>query len=172
MEPNPKAREHAIRDYNLKVKDKISFTAEENGSFDCISMWHVLEHIHDLNGTLTTLKGALKPTGTLILALPNPGSWDARYYNEFWAAFDLPRHLYHFSHDHISRLAEKNGFSVKKTYPQFLDAFYISILSEKYKTGKSNPVRGVLNGLWSNYKAVTSTYGFSSHIFILSANIS
>lgn len=172
IEPNAKAREFAMREYNLQVKDKISFSAGETGTFDCITMWHVLEHIHDLNGTLTMLKGALKPEGTLILALPNPGSWDARFYKEFWAAFDLPRHLYHFSHNDISRLTEKNGFRLKKTCPQFLDAFYISMLSEKYKSGKNSPLKGILNGLRSNFKAVTSDCGYSSHIYILSANIS
>jgi len=172
IEPNPKAREFAIREYNLEVRDRISFSAEETGTFDCITMWHVLEHIHDLNGTLTTLKGVLKPSGTLILALPNPGSWDAGYYKEFWAAFDLPRHLYHFSRNDISSLAEKNGFKLKKTYPQYLDAFYISMLSEKYRAGKKDPVKGFLNGLRSNFKAKDPAFGYSSHIYVLSANIS
>jgi 2-polyprenyl-3-methyl-5-hydroxy-6-metoxy-1,4-benzoquinol methylase len=172
IEPNQKAREHAVREYHLNIRERIMFTPEENVSFDCITMWHVLEHIHDLNGTLAMLKAVLKPKGTLILALPNPGSWDARHYKKHWAAFDLPRHLYHFLPDHVSRLAEKHGFKLTKTLPQFLDAFYISMLSEKNRNGKNDPVKGFLNGFRSNLSAINSEYGYSSHIYILSANIS
>lgn len=172
IEPNPKARRVASEKYGLEIKDKISFMHEEERSYDCITMWHVLEHVHDLNGTLTLLRKTLKESGILILALPNPGSWDAKHYGEHWAAFDLPRHLYHFRTEHVEALANKYGFILKKILPQYLDAFYISMLSEKYRHGKKDPLRGVINGIRSNFTAPKPSFGYSSHIYILSANIS
>ena len=170
IEPNAKARKFAAAKHSLEVGQEIIFKEEEKGKYDCITMWHVLEHIHDLNGTLVKLKYALNENGTLILALPNPDSWDARFYEKNWAAYDLPRHLYHFSPGQISELARKHGFHLKKILPQYLDAFYVSMLSEKYKRGKKDLVRGFMNGLRSNLKALNRTFGYSSHIYILSAN--
>jgi len=172
IEPNRKAREFAISHHHLRVKPDVSFDDAENAMYDCITMWHVLEHIHDLNGTLGSVKKALKNTGILILALPNPDSWDSVYYKEHWAAYDLPRHLYHFSSGHISELAKKHGFVLKKILPQYLDAFYISMLSENYKRGRKDFVRGIFNGLRSNLHAPEPSFGYSSHIYILSANFS
>lgn len=172
IEPNPKAREFAIGHHHLRVRPEVSFTDSENEMYDCITMWHVLEHIHDLNGTLRSLKKALKKTGTLILALPNPDSWDSKYYKEHWAAYDLPRHLYHFSSGHISELAKNHGFVLRKILPQYLDAFYISMLSENYKRGRKDLLMGIFNGLRSNFHASDPSFGYSSHIYILSANFS
>ncbi len=172
VEPNPKAREFAARTQAIPVRAEIVFGEEEKGNFDCITMWHVLEHIPDLDKTLGLIRDALRKSGTLILALPNPDSWDAKYYGEHWAAFDLPRHLYHFSSGDVTRLAAKNGFSVRKILPQYLDSFYISLLSENYKRGKKDPFRGFFNGLRSNLHAPGRSFGYSSHIYILTANIS
>jgi ubiquinone/menaquinone biosynthesis C-methylase UbiE len=172
IEPNPKAREFAINRHKLRVKPELSFSEEENETYDCITMWHVLEHVYDLHGTLGSLKRALKKTGTLILALPNPDSWDAKHYKECWAAYDLPRHIYHFSSGHISALAKKHGFVLEKILPQYLDAFYISMLSENYRRRKKDPVMGFINGLRSNFHASDPSLGYSSHIYILSANFS
>lgn len=172
IEPNPRAREFAISHHNLRVKPEVSFTESDNEMYDCITLWHVLEHIHDLNGILVSIRRALKKSGTLILALPNPDSWDARYYKEYWAAYDLPRHLYHFSPGNIAKLADKHGFSIKKVHPQYLDAFYISMLSENYKRGRKDMVRGFINGIRSNFHGGDQNFGFSSHIYVLSVNFS
>ena len=172
IEPNEKARTFASVQNGLEVRASVTFRQDEAGSFDCITMWHVLEHIHDLSGTLRLLKSALKENGTLVLALPNPESWDAKFYGAHWAAYDLPRHLYHFSADNVSTLAEGHGFKLKKILPQYLDAFYISMLSENYRRGKKDPFRGFINGLRSNLRAPGKGFGYSSHIYILSANFS
>ena len=172
VEPNEKARAFAERKHSLPVYNIIKAKELETGTYDCITLWHVLEHMHDLNETVSALKGLLKPTGKIILALPNPESWDAKYYKQFWAAYDLPRHLYHFSARNISDLATRFGLQVEKTLPQYLDAFYISLLSEKYKSGKKDPVMGTINGIRSNCNARKSSNGYSSHIYILSPKFS
>lgn len=172
VEPNAKAREFAMQKFGLDLREEITFGKEEMGTIDCISMWHVLEHIKELNGTLQQIKRALKPSGILILALPNPDSWDAKFYAEHWAAYDLPRHLYHFTQNNIEKLSNKNGFKLIRTIPQYLDAFYISMLSEKYRNGKKDPLRGLINGARSNFKARHPDFGYSSNIYILSADFS
>jgi SAM-dependent methyltransferase len=168
IEPNGKARAFAKRKYNLSIREKIHFTPEERGSLDCITMWHVLEHIEDPGATLRTLGEVLRPDGILIIALPNPDSWDARYYEKFWAAFDLPRHLFHFNRQSFLNLAKNAGFIPVKILPQKLDSFYISMLSEKYLTGRSpNLVKAFFNGVYSNFKANDISYGHSSLIYVL-----
>ena len=172
IEPGQKPRNFAVEHYHLPIKEKVAFSPEEKGTFDCITLWHVLEHIPDTNATLRLLKEALKPSGTLILALPNPDSFDACFYGEYWAAFDLPRHLFHFSSKNIKMLAEKNGFTLKKILPQYLDSFYIAMLSEKYKSGKKHPLKSFFRGFESNFKGNNPSFGFSSQIYILSSNFS
>jgi len=92
--------------------------------------------------------------GVLIIALPNSNSYDAQYYGKYWAAYDLPRHIFHFTKETLNKLAEKNNLSCQKILPQKLDAFYISILSEKYKMGSSNYIKAFFRGLESNRKAI------------------
>ncbi|HEY0092130.1 MAG TPA: class I SAM-dependent methyltransferase [Flavobacterium sp.] len=135
-------------------------------SFDVITMWHVLEHVSDLNGQLAELKRLLSTSGTIVIAVPNFKSFDATHYKEFWAAFDVPRHLWHFSKNSISRLFQMHGFELIKVLPMKFDAFYVSLLSEKYRTGKMNPVAAFVIGLKSNLSA-RKDGNFSSHIYIL-----
>lgn len=163
IEPSDRAK-------NSAKQKGISFVEEtselENNSFDVITMWHVLEHVPNLELQIQELKRLLKPTGTLIVAVPNFKSYDAKHYGEFWAAFDVPIHFWHFSKKAIQSLFEKVEMKLEKVLPMKFDSFYVSLLSEKYKTGKMNFITAFFVGLKSNLKA-SSTKEYSSHIYVL-----
>ncbi len=167
IEPNFKAREFAKNTYHLDVKEEDALEKMNSQQFDIITLWHVLEHVSDLNTRMNKIKEVLNPDGVVIIAVPNSGSWDAQYYEKFWAAFDLPRHLYHFDKNSLSNLAQKHGFKIEKFLPMKWDAFYISLLSEKYKTGSSNYVKSFFQGLKSNFIATRKQDNYSSVIIIL-----
>lgn len=135
-------------------------------NFDIITLWHVLEHIHDLTRSFSDIVKHLKPEGHIVLALPNASSPDAHHYKQYWAAWDVPRHLYHFRKEQVHHLMEKNNIELIQILPMKFDAFYVSMLSEKYKKHSlvSQLVKGFVNGLRSNFKANTSNY--SSLIYI------
>jgi 2-polyprenyl-3-methyl-5-hydroxy-6-metoxy-1,4-benzoquinol methylase len=138
----------------------------EDHFFDVITLWHVLEHVHDLNGTILELKRVLKPNGTLIVAVPNFKSYDASYYKEFWAAYDVPRHLWHFSRAAIDSLFSVHHMKIQKTIPMYFDSFYVSLLSEKYKSKNPFYIKPFFIGLLSNIKGFKSKE-FSSHQYII-----
>jgi 2-polyprenyl-3-methyl-5-hydroxy-6-metoxy-1,4-benzoquinol methylase len=133
--------------------------------FDAITLWHVLEHVTDLNETLSFFRERLSADGVLMIALPNHRSFDADYYGEFWAAYDVPRHLYHFHKDTIQTLLSRFGFYLVETLPMKFDSFYVSMLSEKYKKGAINYLRAFVLGLKSNFVA-KRTGGYSSLIYV------
>ena len=163
VEPSQKAKEIATKKGVVFVNE----TSElENQSFDIITMWHVLEHVPDLEKQIQELKRLLKPNGTLIVAVPNFKSFDANHYKEFWAAYDVPIHFWHFSKTAIKLLFEKQNMKLEKVLPMKFDAFYVSLLSEKFKTGKMNYIKAFFIGLKSNFKA-KQTSEYSSHIYIL-----
>ncbi len=163
IEPNQKAKEIAI---SKKVVFSDALENLEDHSFDVITMWHVLEHVPDLDFQLKHLKRLLKPNGTIIIAVPNFKSFDAKYYKEFWAAYDVPRHLWHFSQIAIQKLFQKHTIKLFHVKPMWFDAFYVSLLSEKYKNGKMNFVKGFFIGFRSNCSGVFKKE-YSSHIYIL-----
>ncbi len=166
IEPNVKARNFAKMQYDLKVKEEsfINFFTPE--SFDIISMWHVLEHVPDVNHRMQETKHLLKKEGYLIIALPNPTSWDAKFYKDYWAGLDVPRHLYHFSPDAFKRLVNKHNLRIVNRLPLQLDAFYVSLLSERYKRNNFATANAFFNGLLSNIKALNNG-NYSSIIYIL-----
>lgn len=166
VEPNLKARTTAIEMNELTVFDKID-QLPGGKKFDVITLWHVLEHIYDLKTLLFQIRKLLKEEGILIFAVPNSSSFDAKYYKEFWAAYDLPRHLYHFEKSSMESLAKNFNLEIIKIKPMIFDAFYVSLLSEKYKTGKSNFFKAFLIGLKSNILAWIDRDNYSSLIFIL-----
>ena len=163
VEPSDRAK-------SIAKNKGVSFVEEtselEHGSFDVISMWHVLEHVPDLDKQIKELKRLLKPTGTLIIAVPNFKSFDAKYYGKFWAAYDVPIHFWHFSKTAIKLLFEKEEMKLEKVLPMKFDSFYVSLLSEKYKSGKMNFIKAFFSGLQSNWKA-KGNFEYSSHIYIL-----
>jgi 2-polyprenyl-3-methyl-5-hydroxy-6-metoxy-1,4-benzoquinol methylase len=166
VEPSDRAKAIAKR----KGVSFVSATSElENHSFDVISMWHVLEHIPELDKQIKELKRLLKPTGTLIIAVPNFKSFDAKHYGKFWAAYDVPIHFWHFSKTAIKLLFEKEEMKLEKVLPMKFDSFYVSLLSEKYKSGKMNFIKAFFIGLQSNLKA-KNNFEYSSHIYILKNN--
>jgi len=162
MEPSSKAKTSAKQKGICLVE---SYDELEDHYFDVITMWHVLEHVSDLENQIKELKRLVKPTGTIIIAVPNFKSYDASYYGTFWAAYDVPRHLWHFSKIAMEKLFAKQNLKLKKVNPMWFDSFYVSLLSEKYKNGKMNPVAAFWIGLKSNLKA-RKTLEYSSHIYI------
>lgn len=145
-------------DFDLKYPDK---------QFDAISLWHVLEHVPDLENWFAFVEKHLKPGGTLFIAVPNCSSYDASKFGEHWAAYDVPRHLWHFTPNDINSLFAKHGYKLIKTLPMVFDAYYVSMLSNKYKHGKPSLIGSFFTGLSSNIKANKTGKTFSSQIYIL-----
>ena len=167
IEPNEGARNFARNNYGLEVHDENHLRKFANESFNVITMWHVLEHVSNLNERISMIKGLLKKSGILIVAVPNPESFDAEFYHAHWAAWDLPRHLYHFKKQDIFSLFKKVDMEIVKIHPMVFDSFYVSLLSEKYKTGSANLIRPFFVGLISNLKAVLHTKNYSSQIYVI-----
>ena len=166
LEPSEKAKA-------IAKKKGVSFVEDTSElgdhSFDVISMWHVLEHVPNLENQIKELKRLLKLNGTLIIAVPNFKSFDAKHYGKFWAAYDVPIHFWHFSKTAIKMLFEKEEMKLVKVLPMKFDSFYVSLLSEKYKTGKMNYIKAFFVGLQSNWEA-KKNFEYSSHIYILKNN--
>ena len=160
-EPDKDAKNIASAKNPDKILDKIE---NHNGPFDIITAWHVIEHVSELNKTIKNLKKILAPDGHLIIALPNHKSYDAAYYKEFWAGYDVPRHLYHFDQESIKSFASKFKLRLIHTLPMKFDSFYVSMLSEKYR-GNANLLNAIKIGLKSNNKA-SNTNDYSSLIYI------
>ena len=163
IEPNDKAKGIALGK-GIKFGDTIEKL--ESNSFDVITMWHVLEHVPDVEHQVAELKRLLKPSGTIVIAVPNFKSYDANHYKEFWAAYDVPRHLWHFSKTAIKKLFDKQNMNLEDVKPMWFDSFYVSLLSEKYKSGKMNFISGFFIGLISNVSGCFKNE-FSSHIYVL-----
>lgn len=166
LEPNDTARQLAEQNTGQPINagDLSQF---ETASFDAVTLWHVLEHVHDLNGTLRELTRVLKPDGVLVIAVPNAESPDAQYYREQWAAYDVPRHLYHFTAKTITRLLRKHHLQLRQTLPMKLDAFYVSMLSEKYRAERSGGLMAALrSGYKSNWQAAQNGGQYSSLIYV------
>lgn len=166
VEPSNKARTIALQKEVSFVENTLGL---ESHSFDVITMWHVLEHVPNLDNQLKELKRLLKPSGTLIVAVPNFKSFDAKHYGVFWAAYDVPIHFWHFSKKAIKMLFEKEDMKLEKVLPMKFDSFYVSLLSEKYKNGKMNFIKAFFIGLRSNIKAKRN-FEYSSHIYVLKNN--
>lgn len=165
VEVNPKARAQA----EAQLKQPIDASLEDittDQSFQAISLWHVLEHLSDLKESCEQIVKLLAPGGTLFVAVPNCDSYDAQYYGEHWAGYDVPRHLYHFTPASMKQLWHSFGMQVEAVLPMTLDAYYVSMLSEKYKTGKNNMVKAAWVGMRSNQKARISG-NYSSLIYVI-----
>ena len=165
IEPDEKARNIANQKNNnvvFKIEHLKNLKAK---SFDVITLWHVLEHLPNLDDHIKIFNHLLKPEGRLVIAVPNHKSYDAKHYKSFWAAYDVPRHLWHFSQKGIKMLFQKHSFNLVITKPMLFDAFYVSLLSEKYKNGFMNPFKAFWIGLRSNLKAKRSSE-YSSLIYV------
>ncbi|CAI8302865.1 MAG: Ubiquinone biosynthesis O-methyltransferase [Polaribacter sp. SA4-10] len=166
LEPSIKAREIA-KSKNVLLEKELSFFKGQK--FDVITLWHVLEHVENLETYTQSLQELLKENGTLLIAVPNYKSFDASHYGSFWAAFDVPRHVWHFSQTSIQKIFALVSLKVVQTLPMKFDAYYVSLLSEKYKNGKMNILKSFWIGFQSNRKAKRSSE-YSSLIYVLKNN--
>ena len=153
VEPSEEAREIARQ----RIKGDLLYSEDLNHlpdqSFDLITMWHVLEHVDDLKWQVAQLQRLIKPNGRIVIAVPNYRSYDGRFYNAYWAAYDVPRHLNHFNRTVITKIFKTSGLSLVSMDKLVWDAYYISFMSEQYKHHFMPLVRGVFRGLVSNAKA-------------------
>ena len=168
IEPDDTARKNAAELHQLELKNAESFFSLEPSSFDAITLWHVLEHVHALHEYIDQLKNLSLPGGKIFIAVPNYTSRDAAMYKEFWAAYDVPRHLYHFSPQSMKKLLSAHGLTLNTIKPMWYDSVYVSLLSEQYKTGKPHPAKAFINGCVSNTNAFFNTSKCSSVIYIVS----
>jgi len=166
IEPDEKARKRALAHHDTILLPADAFETFIAESFDAITLWHVLEHVHDLYPYLNRIKEILKPNGFVFIAVPNYSSYDGVKYGANWAAYDVPRHLYHFSPASVKWLLKTAGFRLHKTVPMWWDSFYISLLSEKYAGGRASLLNGFLTGLISNMNTVADKEKCSSLIYI------
>ena len=173
IEKEFRAREFAISNFGLDVKDELSLWNIDNESFDVITLWHVLEHMQNLNEVVEKINNIFTPNGILILALPNHHSRDAKKYKEYWAAYDVPRHLWHFTPDTVEKLLSKHQFKIIKQKTMPLDAFYISMLSEKYKGSSklSQYLNAIIVGKLGYLQSLSKINKSSSVIYIAKKNI-
>jgi 2-polyprenyl-3-methyl-5-hydroxy-6-metoxy-1,4-benzoquinol methylase len=167
IEINDKAREFSKVQFGLDVISPDEIPSLKPESFDCITLWHVLEHFHDPFKYAAEIHRLLKPGGTCLIALPNSDSFDAEYYKEFWAAYDVPRHLWHFNPETFTLFAEKTGFRVTEIRNLPLDVFYISSLSEKYKKSSLPFIKGMVRAKFYTLRAFFNNERSSSVIYIL-----
>ena len=167
LEPDEKARAKAKSLYGIEPQPSANIFNLLPNSYDAITMWHVLEHVHQLHEYVQQLKNLLTDKGKIFIAVPNYTSYDAQHYGHFWAAYDVPRHLYHFSPTSMKNLMAQYGLTIKKINPMWFDSFYVSMLSEQYKNGKGNLASAFLTGAISNLKALISKEKCSSLIYII-----
>lgn len=167
LEPDEQARLIAQQNHKIEPFPADYLFRLPAESFQAITMWHVLEHVHPLHEYMKQINQLLIRGGRLFIAIPNYTSWDANHYQTYWAAYDVPRHLYHFSPQSLVRLAEQHQFRVRRKIVMPFDAFYICLLSEKYQKGKTHYINGFLNGLRSWTYAKKHKLQGSSMIYIL-----
>ncbi len=173
FEPSQEAIKLAKDAFNTNLHPIEEFYNTDTEEFNCITLWHVLEHVHTLKETLNHIKLSLKKDGVLIIAVPNAASKDAEYYKEFWAAYDVPRHLYHFTPETLTTLIESFNFTLLYKKPMLFDSTYVSLLSERYKAKSSKAIQltnALYRGIHSNLHAAIYTGNFSSLIYVFRKN--
>ena len=167
IEPDEGARAQSSHLFGINLLLPSEIKNLRPGTFDAITLWHVLEHVEPLHDYVQLLKQLLKPGGRIFIAVPNYQALDAAIYRNYWAAYDVPRHLYHFTPKAVQVLMQNHGLKVSEIKPMWFDAFYISLLSSKYRFGKPHWPGAVFNGLRSNFKALFRKKAASSLIYII-----
>ncbi len=167
IEPDESTRRGAGQKYHLQIEGSESLAGIPSRSQHVISFWHSLEHIADLHGILAQVKRIVRPDGVLMIAVPNYTSLDAACYGPHWAAWDTPRHLYHFTPRALDHLVRHHGMKIQQTLPMKLDAYYVSMLSERYRHGWVNYPRAFWNGWRSNLHARSHKNACSSLIYVI-----
>lgn len=166
VESDENARVQSEKLLNITIHESL-FSLKKENTYQIITLWHVLEHLPDLNGSITHLTKLLTARGRLFIALPNFDSYDAKKYRDFWAGYDVPRHLYHFNQSTFLRLLKKHHLRIERIVPMRFDAFYVSLLSEKYKNKYFNYIRSFITGCSSNSYARKNNLNYSSLIYIV-----
>lgn len=166
LEPDEAARGKAMELYAFESLEPTALFELKPGTYNAVTMWHVLEHVHDLHGYLQKIETLLAPGGKLFIAVPNPTAYDAKIYGTHWAAYDVPRHLYHFTPQSMERLLATYSLQLITCKPMWYDSFYVSMLSERYRNGKGNIIRACWNGFISNLKALGNYKRCSSVIYV------
>jgi len=167
IEADPGAREYSREKFALAVEDVDLLEKIDTASKDAVSMWHVLEHVHQLQHYMQRIHQILKSDGTLFVAVPNCTSSDASHYEKEWAGWDVPRHLYHFTPASMQKLAEINQFQIVERQGMPFDPFYVSMLSERYKENSLGSIRGMFNGMVSFLRASGNVELSSSIIYVM-----
>lgn len=170
VEKSAEGREFAQQHFSLDIASDITLRSLPDAAFDVVTLWHVMEHLQPINTAWEHIARVLKSDGTLIVAVPNCSSADAAHYGRDWAAWDVPRHLWHFTPETMKALAERHGFSLDKLKPMPFDAFYISMMSERYRGKSLSFLRGMWRGLLCYFKAMGAPGRSSSVIYILRRN--
>ncbi len=166
VEPNKTARAFANNNYKINILEEIELDHLQQNSFDIISMWHVLEHVPNLDERLNQVSKLLKPDGTIFIALPNINSPDSKKYGRYWSALDVPRHLYHFTESTLKKLIAKHNMKLINSEPMKFDSYYVSMLSEKYMKNNLYLPAALINGIISNMRAKKSNK-YSSMIYVV-----
>jgi SAM-dependent methyltransferase len=167
IEPDPGARTQAKQLFGIDLQTPDVLEQLPKRSFDAITLWHVMEHVHRLHDYMETMKDLLSKGGKLFIAVPNYTSLDSDIYKTWWAAYDVPRHLYHFSPLSVSKLVEQHGLKVSSLHPMWFDSFYISLLSSKYRSGKMSWMGAAFNGLRSNINTWFNKERCSSVLYVV-----
>jgi SAM-dependent methyltransferase len=167
IEINEKARSYAKSTFGLEISGPENISTIQSYSFDCITLWHVLEHFHDPFRYTSEIVRLLKPGGVCVIALPNNRSFDAEHYGKYWAAYDVPRHLWHFNPETFRLFSEKTGLRVESERTLPLDVFYISVLSEKYEGSGLSFIKGIVTAIMFAFLSVLKKERSSSLIYIL-----
>ena len=168
VEIDPKAREFAVGEFGIRVfSPEDFFNRKIPGKFDVITLWHVLEHLDDFNLYLERMLEQLEPRGSLVIALPNCNAYDARHYKEYWAGYDVPRHLWHFTPSTLQYLAKKHRLKVYKMKRLMLDPFYNSMLSEKYNGNRFYMFSGIFIGKLAYIESLFDIKKSSSVVYFL-----
>ena len=163
IEPAEKARDFA-KDLGLTVHNELGPNNEQK--FDVITAWHVIEHVHELRSTIKAIRKRMHDTSTFLMAVPNPQSFDAKHYGEYWAGYDVPRHLHHFTRSSVEKLLVASKLKLAKVIPMKLDAFYVSMLSEKYQKKSAPLINAIKVGLRSNANGKRNGQ-YSSLVYII-----
>ena len=167
-EKSPEAREFAKNEFGIDIEESEQLFQLKEKQYDAITLWHVLEHIHRIDENMKAFVRLLKPNGKLIIAVPNHDSYDAKHYKEFWAAYDVPRHIWHFSPAQMKLFGEKYNLKVTQIKTMPFDSFYVSMLSEKYKKSGLGMVKGFIHGKISWLQSLVNAKKCSSVIYIFS----
>jgi len=167
VDASSKARELVKNKFGIDTISPDDWMDSE-GKYDVITCWHSLEHVHEPWEYLQKIKHQLKENGILLVALPNYDSTDGSKYGANWAAYDTPRHLYHFTPASIQTIMNQNGFSVQRSCRMNFDPFYVSLLSASHKG--SSAISGILNGFISWFISAFKKEKCSSLIYIMKVN--